>query len=71
LPAEQLNLERNHSMGVGSMAIEIEGQLCEIDFNNMSYRVASTGTVFQIERRASTVSGMLLGCCESFTTVFS
>lgn len=58
LPSEQLNLERNHSMGIGSMALEIENQLCEIDFTNMTYRVVSNGVVFQIERRANAASGM-------------
>jgi E3 ubiquitin-protein ligase TRIP12 len=38
-------------MGVTSMALEIESQLCEINFAAMNRRIATTGLVLPIDRR--------------------
>ncbi|KAI6205573.1 Thyroid hormone receptor interactor 12 [Aphelenchoides besseyi] len=50
-PNEQLALERNRTMGVTLMSLEVEGQLCEIDFSTMTRRVIATGAEVEIDRR--------------------
>ncbi|KAI6244075.1 Thyroid hormone receptor interactor 12 [Aphelenchoides fujianensis] len=50
-PNEQLALERNRSMGVTTMPLEVNGELCEIDFSTMKRRVIATGAEVEIDRR--------------------
>ena len=57
--SDQLALERNHSMGVTMMPLEVEGEVCEIDFKAMTRRVIGTGVMATIDRRAFTDQGEL------------
>jgi hypothetical protein len=48
---EQMTLERNRAIGITTMPLEIDGQLCEINFAAMNRRIISTGLELPIDRR--------------------
>lgn len=73
-PNEQLALERNRSMGVTTMPLEVDGQLCEIDFSTMKRRVIATGAEVEIDRRPFSEYGKrhksrVIHSCISFSRI--